>query len=823
MICFRSVTDLFVTDSFVSYIISVCSSPETWEFIVPYFVSAWWFLPFSHGVSVMDFYDYFMWIIISVHTAWSHILWWLGECELLCASLAWLWSIIVVSVKVSPLVGALGIYYGLCRLLDHEDLFTAQMGYFMLMAIIIPVRIGIIINNIIVHPMTAQLCMSVSQTFSASLSCVANSMMGTLSLLNELCVFYHVPLLSRCSLLLAVFFLLWSLVETIKPSVVSMATPLSRFSVPSLVCIFSMVFIIILGLSLLPEAWTCLSLISDFEIFWPLNDNQSLVTVTNNFPLVNTSTLTSVVILSSIVTSPSSSMGSVSHLSTLSFSSTESTQLGPLSTTGNHMIESMLADINSQFGGHLPLDRLTPTALKGVQLLSSMVYQLEQSTFGDDHKLLAYLVEAAQNPITYKCHFDLNSNTLEPYVSYKLPLGRNFNDMAAVYGFFVPDGDDTHVSIGSAISCRDRVARHWRNFKPHNAERPLHSFVVEHGLLSKVTWSPLISCPKLVELFYINYPTAHLSEGAVNTLRGFAQFPLRVLEQAMMDKYSPSLSHTSDVLSFNFAVTVEDFTRSDGMPHIYQAVDAHTGVVRASASSKRQLAPLLGVSNVTVANNMNWHQPSMYNIGGESYLCHLREEGMPMVTEPTGVKLPAKVSNPLVNLGPGRTIFDLEPGKLYAITPSFEDFGTYDNERQLWSAVNPGEVNDLAIMGSKSKAYLNNRVGAYLNVARLNKTEMGSFYFCRHPDFLAGFGKKAEAFLIISIATGIGSLFPTLKGHGMDRSNIRRYLKTGTLYKGLYRFVYQSDLVAQIPRLKGVEHPVLTPMEVESLSQIKGR
>jgi hypothetical protein len=96
-----------------------------------------------------------------------------------------------------------------------------------------------------------------------------------------------------------------------------------------------------------------------------------------------------------------------------------------------------------------------------------------------------------------------------------------------------------------------------------------------------------------------------------------------------------------------------------------------------------------------------------------------------------------------------RSLYDLIPGKIYVISiDTLEDFATYDSQRELWKALNPSsdELENLSV--KEQHFYLNNRVGRYLNIKRTNgsPTELGSFYFARHPEYLPNLAKKSFRF-----------------------------------------------------------------------------
>lgn len=75
-------------------------------------------------------------------------------------------------------------------------------------------------------------------------------------------------------------------------------------------------------------------------------------------------------------------------------------------------------------------------------------------------------------------------------------------------------------------------------------------------------WSPIITFESIYQEWYKSQPTVKLSKGGKNLIRAFSQFPIRLLEQALIDKYRPSLNRTGSVLFFNYNLEVEDFNRN---------------------------------------------------------------------------------------------------------------------------------------------------------------------------------------------------------------------------------------------------------------------
>lgn len=106
--------------------------------------------------------------------------------------------------------------------------------------------------------------------------------------------------------------------------------------------------------------------------------------------------------------------------------------------------------------------------------------------------------------------------------------------------------------------------------------------------------------------------------------------------------------------------------------------------------------------------------------------------------EPIQSQLSSRLKYPELVLGEG-SLYDLEPGKLFAFkVGTFELFPeSFVNNRDLWLTLNPGEssiVNSLDSVDSHN--YISNRVSQYVNISRPKETELGNYYFARHPDHL---------------------------------------------------------------------------------------
>lgn len=500
-------------------------------------------------------------------------------------------------------------------------------------------------------------------------------------------------------------------------------------------------------------------------------------------------------------------------------------------TAGGVLVRKSLINLIKQLGNDLPI-YLTPKGIESANLLTDMLNALVKSDkFKCDARMFSYL--SATVDCQYKLHFDITSSVIKSYNSFNLPLKQQIvpnADDSGIYGFFINSEEDIKVGLGSAISCRGRVVDHMASFNGHRTQQFMHKFVMAGEGLNNLKWSPLITTSNLVHNWNVNNISSDISLGASKILRGFAQFPLRVLEQGMMDKYKPYLNpNAGQVTFFNFSFSKEDFYLPLSITKKYQVFDSSMSEVLAQGDSYNSLAKLVGLSNVSVRNNMNWHLGCDMVINGKEIHGYLRETGVSLRTEYINQQLLPKDKYPLVELS-GRTLYDLIPGKLHAITTdSLKDYceAVYDNELDLWTSLNPSTVEELSAMkGKEIKQYLNNRVGRYMNIARPegNSTERGNFFFCRHPDYLAGLAKVAEGIFAVNIVTSICTYYANISQISRtNRTGVRNHLNKGTLYNNNTRLIYSSDFLNHIPEAKGVSSLRLTTEQLDIVHSITPR
>jgi hypothetical protein len=166
---------------------------------------------------------------------------------------------------------------------------------------------------------------------------------------------------------------------------------------------------------------------------------------------------------------------------------------------------------------------------------------------------------------------------------------------------------------------------------------------------------------------------------------------------------------------------------------------------------------------------------NIINDKGKNSIIYLKEKGVQFRTEQLNSQLKPKDKYPLIELN-DRSLYDLIPGKIYAINMETLDFfGSYNNQRELWQKLNPNSLELENISLIKQRSFLDNRIGRYFNVVKPGgiSTELGNFYVCKHPDYLPGLTVKASGLFAVNILTGLAEYFENNSQAG-NRGTVRR-------------------------------------------------
>lgn len=209
---------------------------------------------------------------------------------------------------------------------------------------------------------------------------------------------------------------------------------------------------------------------------------------------------------------------------------------------------------------------------------------------------------------------------------------------------------------------------------------------------------------------------------------------------------------------------------------------------------------MLGLTVGTVRNNMNWEKGTRIidkDSGNRKITVYLIEKDGIFRIQALNSQLGPKGLHPDVKLI-NRSLYDLIPGRIHAIdVNTLEDFGNYANQRELWKSLNPNslyEFNKLTL--TKQRSYLDNRISRFMIIAKPGgvSTELGNFYFCRHPDFLPGKTKIASAFFGVNVNTGVVEEYFENNSQPLDdRLTVRIHRKNNTIC--LLKEVFENTLI----------------------------
>lgn len=420
------------------------------------------------------------------------------------------------------------------------------------------------------------------------------------------------------------------------------------------------------------------------------------------------------------------------------------------------------------------------------------------SSFKGDNLLFEFLSNNFKK--LFRFNMQLTFKTIKPNIMYNLPIGYQKvidGDCSGIYCFV--QKETNKCAIGSAISIRNRLNDHMNSFNGNRLKSYLHNSVLNNGGVASLKWAPLITYDNIIQEWYSTNHAFPLSQGATKILQGFAQYVSRILEQSMYTKYKPYFNikdekKIRDIIFFNFALEANELLLSLDQSRLYQAFsNKEATAILAESNSYNSLADQLNVSVGTVINNMNWYKGmNITNNKGENLTIYLKEKGLPFRLEKINSQFKPKDKYCLLKLK-DKSLYDLTPGKIFALRiETLEIFGIYKNQRELWLNLNPNSgAADLEKLSSKQQRnFLDNRIGRYFNLVKPGgiSTDLGNFYFCKHPDYLPGLTKKASGFFAVNTFTGSAKYFLKNTQAG-DRGTVRRNRNNNTITKDGIKYI----------------------------------
>ena len=331
----------------------------------------------------------------------------------------------------------------------------------------------------------------------------------------------------------------------------------------------------------------------------------------------------------------------------------------------------------------------------------------------------------------------------------------------------------------------------------------MYNWINQNGGVTSTVWAPLISYKNLYLEWFSKYPTITLNVGALNLLRAFSVYHARILEQALIDLYSPYLNDTNVVAFFNFTLSPADLVIKR-INDLYLVWDAVTGALIFTASAIKDLASKLGVARSTVKIYLNWATGLEINLANVKTKCLLRKQGDNVRLDKVANQLSYKDRYSKINLT-GRSLNDLDPGRTYVIDPSTTNtaYGPFDSRLDVFKTLYPNKwdkISGSATEKSLTRNFIANNITAVMNTAVPGGvvTELGKFWFCCNPDHPFKYNKLAKALFTVS-PSGLCTWYPNNSSiHNFSRKMVALHRANSSVYKGV-RLVDEAIMLNLFP------------------------
>lgn len=433
---------------------------------------------------------------------------------------------------------------------------------------------------------------------------------------------------------------------------------------------------------------------------------------------------------------------------------------------------------------------LSPNGVTAIFNLARMINTLHgtELKYSGDKVLLGFIRDYAKVLSQLEYHFDLDAKSLKPLINIPMPVkaGQPVLSKAGVYAL-------THLptqkmSVGSSIHFQSRTKEHAFGISSSKDKTSFQRHANRNGGLPDVGWSPLVSVQSPISIWTVKNSRLDLSLGGTIILRAVAQLPVRVLEQNIMCHYKPHFNQYSDLVYFNFRFNSGDLYVASS-DKVYQVWDSISNKLLLELSSLNSVAKYTNVSIATVRNNLDWHKPLNIEVDGVPIKGIIRVVGNPLRNAPLKRQLPTKGLYPLLELK-GRTLYDLKPGYVHIINMgTLEDVATYNSQEARCRRLNPSKDFDKLSDAKRIKAF-HDRLGKFINLAKPNSNELGTFYYARHPNWVLGKTpgsyKAWGTYYLINLNTGLCHFHTTTRSLTPTKSNnIMGTIKTRVPYKDL--------------------------------------
>lgn len=445
-----------------------------------------------------------------------------------------------------------------------------------------------------------------------------------------------------------------------------------------------------------------------------------------------------------------------------------------------------------------------------------------------DHILISFTEESLS--IAYKLNAKCVNGTLIYNKSYNwLDLKKEKLDildpnLAGTYSF--TQSLTGRFYIGSTANFKDRINSHMGQFKStERMGKALHK--LEKDNQESLLFSIIQIIPNFLMKFKKSYPYYVLSEGEYEILLALSLYPVRVLEQSLIDKFKPQLNGQDGKYETTVYHRFTDINWEASRLRLEKSlknsipVDIFNleGELEFRATSSYQASLYLNFNYRSIPLYLN-NAKSLFSNHLEKYV-YLRSPdftGKP-ISRVIRHELTSRKNLILFNL----SLEKLNPLFLYCFNEDKKDFITFFTFSGIFRFLFPSKYLDILEKGKIPGGVLNKII------VRINKEEsiLGenglSYYIAKNPSRIDNEIRDASVIWLINTETFIGKLFPSIPkiAENYPEFSIRMcnyYRDTGKINKN-HIFVSNLKLVEVYPENLGLDLDTLN-FEPEKISAL---
>jgi len=367
---------------------------------------------------------------------------------------------------------------------------------------------------------------------------------------------------------------------------------------------------------------------------------------------------------------------------------------------------------------------ITPAAEQAIAVYTTMVNSLPA-----DSLVLDYLTA---NPLKEIYTTAIFKDGVYSLLQQQLSLGSGYSvinvpNSGGVYVFTF--SDLTTQYVGSAYDFKLRLLSHIWNLQGHGNPLKFHTWVINNGGMSHLSWGQIYSTPNYYIDFLATNPSYSLSLGETEILMALSQLIPRILEQSLFLHHLPTLNDNKwvDFEYLSWTPALLAVYSANKTIKLIEIRDLAGNLLRPHFESINLTAKILGLSTNTIKRYLNNSTGFMSNVFGKQITVGVN--GVPYNNNLIVHRVAPK--NPPLVLS-GGSLTDLIPFHITAFYPDKVNYlGPFVSTRDLEKALNPEKY-----PGDARPTRTNMTIHRARNLERLYKCDLGEFYIAANPDFL---------------------------------------------------------------------------------------